>query len=153
MAYDIECRACRAQTWAVNVVDLFEHHTNAQGHFVCSKCMGIDAFIHQKSGALQEARDEVWERWNKGVIRIHYPKYPTYCPYIFLTADNEAGPITGLNFCYYKDTRSTGGELKHGHGLGGGPVLDIEDVFTILRHLLVEGVVTKKQVHEFADMI
>jgi hypothetical protein len=134
MAYDIKCRACGANTRAKNVVDLFDHHTNAQGRFICAKCGETDTFIHMKSGPLQENRDDTYERWNKGVVRIHYPENPIYCPYVFLTADNEAGPITGLNFCYYKDTRSLpGGKIKHGHGPGGGPALDVDDLFLILR--------------------
>ncbi len=152
MAYDIKCRACGTITWANDIVDLFTHHANAQGRFICSKCGGTDTFIYRISKLL-EGPDETWERWIKGAIRID-SGIPTYSPYIFLTADAEDGPITGLHFNYYKDTRSqTGGKLKHGHGPGGAPVLGISDIFAILRHLVTSGIVSKEQVLEFANTV
>jgi hypothetical protein len=152
MAYQIKCKSCGADTWAGNVVDLFTDCANSQGRFVCSKCKGVDTFIHRIS-ALQEGPDEFWERWIKGVIRID-SGYATYSPYIFLTSDTEDGPITGLHFNYYKDTRSqAGGRLKHGHGPGGAPVLGTDDLFTILRHLVASGIISKGKIHEFANSL
>lgn len=69
-------------------------------------------------------------------------------------AKSEAGPITGLHFDYYKDTRSLpGGRLKSGSGPGGGPALDVDDLFKILRRLLTEGVISKEQIHSVADAV
>jgi hypothetical protein len=152
MPYDVKCRTCGVNTHARDVVDLFKNHTNAQGRFVCSnsKCGGTDTFIYKKS-PIQENADELFERWYKGVIQIHYKDNPIYCPYIFLAADNEAGPITGLHFDYYKDMRPKGGRLKHGAGPGGAPILDIDDIFTILRRLLAEGLISKKHLQQCAD--
>jgi hypothetical protein len=110
----------------------------------------VNTFIYRSSDT-QEG--ETWERWIKGVIRIDSGQ-PTYCPYIFLTADTEDGPITGLHFNYYKDTRALpNGKLKHGHGPGGAPVLDVDDLFTILRQLVSDEIVPKERLREFADSI
>lgn len=137
-------------TWAANIVDLFHEHTNDRGRFVCSKCGGTDTFIYRSSN-IQEG--DTWDRWIKGVIRID-TGYPTYCPYVFLTADEEDGPINGLHFNYYKDTRSLpNGKLKHGHGPGGAPVLGVDDLFVILRQLVADKIVSKERVREFADKI
>lgn len=152
MPYEVRCRACGAQTWATNIVDLLNDHTDSRGHLVCLKCSRTDTFIY-RSSELQEGPDEVWERWIKGVIRID-SGIPTYSPYIFLTADSEDGPITGLHFHYYKDTRSQpDGRLKHGHGPGGPPVLRVHDLFTILKHLVAEGIVAKETIKQFAEQL
>jgi hypothetical protein len=152
MAYDFKCRSCRTTTSAGNIIDLFTTHTNPNGRFVCPKCMRTDTFIYRISD-LQEGPEEKWERWIKGVIRID-SGIPTYSPYVFLTADSEDGPITGLHFHYYKDTRTqTSGRFKHGHGPGGPPVLGIDDMFTILAHLVSDGALAKEKVRRFADSL
>jgi hypothetical protein len=149
MAYDLKCRTCDTRTWAGNIVDLLKDHTNESGRFVCSKCSGTDTFIF-RSSVLQEGPEETWERWIKGVIRID-SRIETYSPYIFLTADLEDGPVTGLHFHYYKDTRAQpGGRLKHGHGPGGPPVLEIDALFNILEHLVTQGILPKERVRDFA---
>lgn len=151
MAYQIKCREGH-ETWAGNIVDLCTNHTNAEGRFVCSTCQGIDTFIYRRSN-LQEGPDETWERWIKGIIRID-SGIPTYSPYIFLTADAEDGPVTGLHFNYYKDTRShPDGKLKHGHGPGGAPVLGISHLFTLLHRLVASGVLSKDQLRDFANSL
>ncbi len=152
MGYDIKCQPCDAHTWASNIVDLLKEHTDHAGRFVCSKCSGHDTFIYRISD-LQEGPGETWERWIKGVVTID-GGIKTYSPYIFLTADAEGGPITGLHFHYYKDTRDQpGGRLKHGHGPGGPPVLGFEDLFHMLRHLVTQGMLPKERVYEFARQL
>lgn len=152
MAYEVKCRTCEASTWATNIIELLKGHTNQEGRFVCSKCVGTDTFIHRISD-LQEGPDEKWERWIKGVILID-SGIETYCPYIFLTADSKNGSITGLHFHYYKDTRAQpGGRLKHGHGPGGPPVLAIDDLFHILEHLVAQGILPKQRVDDFASRL
>ena len=149
MAYDINCRTCGATSWAENIVELFRKFTNENGSFVCQKCLSVDTYIYRVS-VLQEGPEEKWERWIKGVILID-SGIKTYSPYIFLTADTEDGSITGLHFHYYKDTRSLpSGKLKHGHGPGGPPVLGIEDLFSILEHLISQNILHKERVKEFA---
>jgi hypothetical protein len=151
LAYDVKCRACDTITWAGNIDKLLKNHTNENGRFVCSKCLSTETHIFRIS-ALQEGPDEFWRRWIKGVITID-SGIETYCPYVFLTADSEAGPVTGLHFHYYKDTRAQGGRLKHGHGPGGPPVLGFEDLFGIFKHLVVNGALTKQDVLEFAQRL
>lgn len=147
MPYQIQCRTCQAATWADNVVTLLDDHTGPTGRFNCANCNGTDRYIY-KSSELQE-EGEVWKRWIKGVIRIH-SGIPTYSPYIFLTADTEDGDINGLHVHYYKDTRPAGGRLKHGHGPGGPPVLGLNDLFTIIKHLVDAGILSKEAVEDFA---
>ena len=92
----------------------------------------------------------MWTRWIKGVIPI---EKASYFPYVFLTADSEDGPVKGLHFHYYKDTRPTGGKLKHGHGPGGPPVLGVKDVFVIVKHLLNCGILNAEDVRrEMEDL-
>ncbi|MCX7001352.1 MAG: hypothetical protein NT106_13825 [Candidatus Sumerlaeota bacterium] len=140
MAYTFKCRECSSNTWTANIVELFENYTNASGRFVCPNCKSTDTYIYKKS-KLQEPGD-FWERWIKGVIRIK-TEYETYSPYIFLTAGSEDGDISDLHFNYYKDLRPQGGLLKPGAGPGGGPVLGVNDLFYVLRHLVKLGVLTK----------
>lgn len=143
MAYRFHCRECDSDTWVKNIDELFKKHTDSSGRFICHKCKSTDTYIH-KSNDLQEP-GEIWERWIKGVIRIN-TEYPTYFPYVFLIADKEDGDINGWQCNYYKDLRSQGGRLKPGAGPGGSPVLAVEDLFHILRHLLEVGVLTKQDV-------
>jgi hypothetical protein len=150
MAYDIKCRTCGAITWPGNIVDLFQDCTNDKGRFVCSECGSVDTFIYRTSDT-QEG--ETWERWIKGVMRID-TGIPTYSPYIFLTSDAEDAPINGLHFNYYKDTRAMpNGKLKHGHGPGGAPVLHVDDLFTILRQLVSDEIVSKERLSQFASSL
>jgi hypothetical protein len=149
MGYNIQCRSCKRSTWAHNIVQLLKKHTDDRcGRFTCSHCHGVDTYIYRES-KLQE-QDEVWKRWIKGVICID-AQSETYFPYVFLTSQREDGPIEGLHFHYYKDTREQGGRLKHGHGPGGPPVLRIDDVFVILKRLVSQGVISSESVKEFAD--
>lgn len=150
MAYQIQCRSCKKYTWAGNIVDLLKEHTNDIGFFVCANCGSTDTYIYRKS-SLQE-KGEVWERWIKGVIQID-SGIETYCPYIFLTADSEEDGPTGLHFHYYKDTRAQGGNLKHGHGPGGPPVLAIKDIFIVLEHLLSIGIISVYDIQNFIERL
>ncbi|MBM3335310.1 hypothetical protein FJY63_11670, partial [Candidatus Sumerlaeota bacterium] len=143
MGYDIQCRTCKSITWARNIVDLVKAHTNQEGRFVCASCRNTDTFIYRESRLQEEG--ETWKRWVKGVITI-VSDVETYTSYIFLTADAEDSPPTGLHFHYYKDTRSKpNGRLKHGHGPGGPPVLQNEDLFTIIRQLVSMNVIAAEQ--------
>lgn len=151
MAYDIECRNCREHTWAGNIVDLLDEHTDSTGRFICSHCASTDTYIYRESQLQEEG--ETWERWIKGVIRID-SGIETYSPYIFLTADSEDGEPTGLHFHYYKDTRAyPNGRLKHGHGPGGPPVLGNNDLFIIIKQLVDLDVITKNQVQSVAAQL
>ena len=149
MVYDIQCRGCKKTTRGANIVDLLNEHTDQQGRFVCCQCNSTETFIYLESKLQEEG--EVWHRWIKGVIRIE-TGIPTYSPYVFLTADSEDGPITGLHFHHYKDTRShKNGRLKHGHGPGGPPILGNKDLFTIIEYMVSLGILSKEDVKAFAN--
>ena len=140
MAYEITCPRCRHSTWARNIVDLIEKHTNEAGRLVCETCKQPNAYIY-RSSKLQE-QGQTWDRWIKGVIRIE-TLVPTYSPYVFLTADGPQGSeseVNGIHFNYYKDTRADGGALKHGHGPGGAPVLSPGELLALVKALTASGI-------------
>lgn len=155
MPYEINCRDCKQLTWASNIDDLIKEHIDSNGRFLCSRCDSINTFIYRES-KLQE-RDEngepdIWQRWIKGIICID-SGIETFSPYIFITAESEEGEATGLHFHYYKDTRSQGGRLKHGHGPGGPPVLGINDLFFIIQHLVSIGALSKAEIEKFVNKL
>ena len=157
MPYEIQCRDCVKTTWVANIVDLIKNHIQSgSGKFICSHCSGKDTFIYRESKLNEKSDDgtpEVWERWIKGVMTVD-SGFETYCPYIFLTADSEDSQPNGLHFHYYKDTRTQeGGKLKHGHGPGGPPVLPIEDILLIIRHLIINGFLSKGKIINFIEAI
>jgi DNA-directed RNA polymerase subunit RPC12/RpoP len=80
MGYLIKCNSCKQDTWASNIVDLVNEHTEKNGKIKCTACGSPNASIYQKS-KLQE-KDETWERYIKGVIPIK-TEFETYTPYVF----------------------------------------------------------------------
>ncbi len=126
MPYDIKCcdNKCGASTWAENIVSLINDHAHDSGYFRCAACGG-NGYVH-KSFSLQE-KGEVWDPHLFGVIPLG-ESGSTYQPYIFLCGYAPGDKPTDAWFCYYKDTRATGGTLKHGHGPGGPPVLALTQV-------------------------
>ena len=138
MGYTIKCRkqTCGEERYAKNIVDLINNHTDSLGRLKCIVCGNTDAYIYQKS-ELQE-KGEPWERWTKGVIRLK-TQFPQYCPYVFLSSYSEDGDVTDIQFMYYKDTRPTGGKLKHGHGPGGGAALNKGEMLQLLGKLISCG--------------
>jgi hypothetical protein len=140
MSYDIECEECEDYTYAKNIVDLIDNHTDENGFFVCEHCSkSKKTFIHKES-EMQEKRGQkrrCWERWIKGVVKID-SGIKTFSPYVFYIADDKNAKPSEfrLHFNYYKDTRPQGGSLKHGHGPGGAPVLEQENLFFIIEYLI-----------------
>jgi hypothetical protein len=132
MAYPIDCADCKGQTWAANIVDLIQHHTSPRGSITCSLCGHDHAYIKRESTLQEEG--EVWQRCIRAAIPIT-TDYPTYTPYVFLTAESESGEPSGVHFNYYKDTRSAGGRLKHGHGPGGAPLFSHAELLQLLLKL------------------
>lgn len=149
MAYDITCRDCKQTTWASNIVDLIHNHIDELGHFICSHCKGINTYIYRESKLQEEGRD--WKRYIKSVLVIDTGD-PTYTPYIFLTSDDESGPITGIHFNYYKDTRGQpNGKLKHGHGPGGAPVLSKEELFQLFHYLIRMKIINTSDIEKLKN--
>jgi len=149
MGYQIICTnpKCKQLTWANNIIDLIEKHTDERGRIKCTECGSANAHVFKES-RLQE-KGETWRRYIRGVITIK-TEYKTYTPYIFLTSQTETGEIDGIHFNYYKDTRrKKGGRLKHGHGPGGAPVLTKDELFQLLKKLINYGCLTKKEIQDF----
>jgi hypothetical protein len=130
-------------------VDLIQEHTSEQGKMRCSRCGRASAYIKRES-ALQE-KGEVWHRCIKGVIPIT-TEFPTYTPYVFLTAESETDKPSGIHFNYYKDTRP-GGRLKHGHGPGGAPVFSHAELLQLLVKLGRAGFIHAKDLEKTAREI
>lgn len=122
----IQCLAdaCSKDTYAANIVELINDHRDADGWFHCASC-NERGYI-AKSFAMQEPGHK-WQPFLNGIITLGYPGDP-YQPFVFLVSNDAGGPTNPVWFSYFKDLRSTGGRLKLGHGPGGPPVLDIDQV-------------------------
>jgi hypothetical protein len=152
MPYYIKCTnsKCGEYTGANTIVDLISEHLDSVGKIICTYCGQSGAFIYRESKLQEEG--EIWARWIKGVITID-TGIPTYSPYIFLTSQNEQGPVNGAHFHYYKDTRPDGGKLKHGHGPGGPPVLSKDEIFQLLEKMIVFGCLDVQEIIDFTDRL
>ena len=144
MGWLIQCNNCRLQTWAKNIVDLIDNHTDESGWFVCSHC-GADGFI-EKSFELQEP-GHTWEPFLRGAIRLGNHE-DTYQPFVFLVSYEPDGRANDIWFSYYKDLREAGGRLKLGYGPGGPPVLGIEKLLSLLNRLCELGLIDKKNLQK-----
>ena len=146
MWWSIQCNnaECKQYTWATNIVDLIDNHTNPEGWFVCSRC-GATGFI-KKSFDLQEPGD-TWEPYLRGAIRLGDPD-DTYQPFIFMVSYEPDGKANDIWFSYYKDLRETGGRLKLGYGPGGPPVLGAEQLIFLLKRLTQLGLIEKEKIKE-----
>jgi len=97
-----------------------------------------------------QEKGEEYSRYILGVVRISTWE-PTYSPYIFLNASEENGEADHIHFNYYKDTRSTGGSLKQGHGPGGAPVLGKKEMLDLIATLIKSGFLNKTELRECLD--
>lgn len=146
MGWSIQCnnQDCKEYTWASNIVDLIDNHTNSQGWFVCGSC-GASGFIEKKFD-LQEPGN-TWEPYLRGAIRLGDPD-DTYQPFVFMVSYEPDGKVNDIWFSYYKDLRETGGRLKLGYGPGGPPVLGTDQLLSLLKTLMELGLIDKKRIVE-----
>ena len=146
MGWSIQCNNedCKQYTWAKNIVDLINNHTNAEGWFVCNYC-GSPGFI-KKSFAVQEPGD-TWDPYLRGVIRLGKSD-DTYQPFVFIVSYEPNGKAANIWFSYYKDLRENGGRLKLGYGPGGPPVLGTENVLLLLKRLIDLGLIKKEKIEK-----
>jgi hypothetical protein len=135
MGWLIECtdRTCSAKTWAANIVDLIQKHTDNAGWLRCA--CGKPGYIEKKFD-LQEP-GETWKPFLRAVIPLGDTK-DTYQPFVFLVSYEPEGSPSDVWFCYYKDLRGyvEGGRLKLGYGPGGPPVLNSAQLLHLLKGLL-----------------
>lgn len=146
MSWSIECNNenCKGFTWASNIVDLIDKHTNSDGWFVCSHCSSYGSI--KKSFDLQEPGD-TWEPYLRGAIRLG-DKDDSYQPFVFMVSYKPDDKSNNIWFSYYKDLRETGGRLKLGYGPGGPPVLGIEQILLLLKRLLELGLIEKEKIEK-----
>ncbi|MEE9441986.1 MAG: hypothetical protein V3V99_04895 [candidate division Zixibacteria bacterium] len=158
MGYKIVCSNCDATKIAYNIDDLIKNHIDEDGKLIINCCDNPNTSINKKSD-LQE-KSEKWERWIKRVL-ILPSEIPSYSPYVFLVSNSEdSNTISGAHFHYFKDTRQydknnrrKSGALKHGHGPGGPPVLDKEQILFLLEKLIESGLLSKKDLLNVANKV
>ena len=131
MPYQMDC-PCGHKWEARNIVELIQEFATPSGRFKCPRCGEETASIHMESN-LQE-KVETWERWVLGVVPVQTDD-PTFCPYVFLTAQNRNGPVDGIHFGCRKDTRKSGTGLKHGPGPDCATVLTPVELLSLVRKL------------------
>lgn len=149
MGWSIQCcdSNCGKQTWASNIVDLIQNHTDENGWFKCSAC-SKSGYI-KKSFDLQEP-GHTWKPFLKGVIPLGDPN-DTYQPFVFLVSYEPNGTASDVWFSYYKDLRDTGGRLKLGYGPGGPPVLGSNQIIALLKKLIALECITSEEVRKAID--
>ena len=137
---------CKKQTWATNIVNLINVHTNHEGWLECP--CGKGGYI-EKGFDLQEPGQR-WEPILKGVIRLAEPSH-TYQPFVFLVSKRPDQPVTDIWFSYYKDLRPQG-RLKLGYGPGGPPVLATGGLLQLLKKLVDINVIPRGEVRRILDV-
>lgn len=144
MAYQIECRLCRTDTWVGSITDLIDLHTDERGRLVCAMCGATECYIHRITGLWEKAPDEAWDGYIKGIIRVP-SKTSAYAPFVFLTAGSPDEEVTGIRFSYFRSSGSNG-RIADGPGPGGAPVFDQLDLFHLLDRLSAFGFIRPKDV-------
>jgi len=139
MAYRIECHLCRSDTWAGNIVDLLDWHTDPRGRLVCEKCGATDTSIHTITGLWERESEAAWNGYIKGALRLPADS-PTYVPYVFLTAEAPMGAVSRVRVSYYLNPGVTG-RLTDGPGPGSAPALTREDLFQLIERLGAFGII------------
>lgn len=134
----IQCtdKSCGKRTWAGNIVDLIQKHTDEAGWLRCA--CGERGYVEKKF-KLQEPGD-TWEPYLMGIIPLG-DQEDTYQPFVFLVSysPHDYDPDqtqTDVWFSYYKDLREDGGRLKLGYGPGGPPVLGTTQMVSLLERLI-----------------
>jgi hypothetical protein len=151
MAYQIHCLKCDTDTWAGNIVDLIDAHTNLCGWLICAQCGETETYVQQITGRWEKEPDAVWDRYIRGVLPLA-TESPMYVPYVFLTADSPKGEVSQLHFGYYTRPGPTG-RLSDGPGPGQAPALTLDDLRQLLVKLGAFGVLRAKELEVLAQLI
>jgi len=146
MGWSIQCSdsKCSGFTWANNIVDLIQNHTDKDGWFKCSEC-GKSGYI-EKHFNLQEP-GKTWDPYLRGIIPLG-DEGDTYQPFVFIVSYEPKGKPKNVWFSYFKDLRRSGGRLKLGYGPGGPPVLNSESIVYLLQKLIELKFISVKQINE-----
>ena len=144
MAYQIRCLKCEQDTWAGNIVELIEEHTNLDGRLVCGHCEETETYVDQITGRWEKEPEAPWVEYIKGVIRLAADGDASI-PYVFLTAHTVDGEVTRLRFGSYRDARPTG-RLADGPGPGEAPALTPEALRQLVVKLDAVGVLSLQDV-------
>jgi len=139
MAYQIQCQECGKDTWAGNIVDVLEAHTDGSGRLLCAACGAPSGYIHQITGLWEKEPEAIWHGYIKGVLRIGTDS-STYVPYVFLTADSVTGEVSGLRFSYYCNP-GPNRRRTDGPGPGSAPRLAPGELFQLVEKLGTCGVI------------
>jgi hypothetical protein len=151
MAFQIRCLICHADTWAGNVVELIDAHTNLCGRLICGDCGGTETYVAQITGRWEKEPEEKFEEYIKGVIRIAADS-SAYSPYVFLTAESAEGKATRIRFSHYKDP-GPNGRLTDGPGPGGATALTRDELRQLLVKLGAFGVIQPSELEVLAQLI
>jgi hypothetical protein len=151
MAYRIQCLLCTKDTWAGNIVDLLDAHTDPSGRFICSQCGAQDTYVQQITGRWETEPDAEWREYIKGALRLGTAS-SSYTPYVFLTACTADGAVSGIRFSYYTDPGPTG-RRTDGPGPGSAPALTLMDVVQLLEKLGGLGLLDPKDLDGVASRL
>ncbi len=151
MAYRIQCLLCAKETWAGNVVDLLDAHTNERGRFICARCGARETYVQHITGRWEKEPDAEWDGYIKGVLRLGTDS-SNYTPYIFLTARSAHGAVSGLRFSYDEDPGPTG-RRTDGPGPGQAPALTLAEVVQLLEKLDTLGILDPKDLEGVASRL
>jgi len=148
MAWEIRCNNPQCSpTWASNIVDLLNNHRNNEGWFICEKCTR-EGYI-PKEFKVQEGGDP-WTPNLRGAIRLEDDLEEPYQPFVFIVSEEPNGLANNAWFSYYKDLRSEGGRLKLGYSPGGPPVLNSDQIITLVKKMVELGCISKTQLEELS---
>jgi len=151
MAYRIQCLLCARDTWAGNIVDLLDAHTDARGRFMCAQCGARATYVQQITRRSETEPDAEWPGYIKGALRLG-PASSSYTPYVFLTAPTADGAVSGIRFSYYKDSGPTG-RRTDGPGTDSAPTLTLTDLVQLLEKLGALGLLDPKDLDGVASRL
>jgi hypothetical protein len=151
MAYRIQCLQCATDTWAGNIVDLLDAHTDARGRLVCARCGARETYVQQITGRWEKEPAAVWDEYIKRIIRLGTDS-SRYTPYVFLTATSADGAVSGMRFSYYEDP-GLNRRRTDGPGPGGAPALTLAELVHLLEKLAAFGILDSKGLEDVANRL
>lgn len=138
MTQTIHCRACDTDTRAADIAELIDEFTDDVGRFLCEQCGATNTFVKRPKAAAKNAEG----RWIRGALPIKTKTANAgHSPFVFLTADDPDGEVTGIEFKYYR--------TRNGKKPTGGPVFTQTQLLALVGQLAKVGVVSPKDWRRF----